>query len=735
MSQVISGEVQASTYIKLRVVCDYSGTSATFTLQGVRTNSYSGATYNSGTFTVNGIGSTSGTFYVYGGQQGVWQNMAAVSGSIPTSGATYSWSSSTGSLLSGSGSITIPAQSSPPSTPTFVSATGTHSTSGPQVRITARETNWGVGTGTYRLVFALFEADSNTGSWAGNRLESETSSSSTGDQTVTINNSSSPGYDSGSAMGFTILGGTKHNIGLYAGNGYSSAWARSGSVVVPYETPTVSSTLLASEATTTDTSIVFSAYMPSASNYADGVTATATITDLLSGTSVGTVTKTFDFSKTYTVNSVSVVGVDFDTADEASIEIQDGHSYSVSVTFARTALSGSTSAAGMAVINTPKSPSYSVTDKNSLYSVQLRLDGVLIGDISKIAQNLTWVRRRTMSGVDEIDFTLNDVVFASWLEERGRSIEEVLRPIALDCRIVRNGVDIVGGFLATMPGYQPNNASANLSMRFDGYLNLLGGVYIHPTAEQTLPMGEMIQKYVALADARASAAGKGYDFTAGEIGVETKVTQTFDGYKTIKDFIADRCDNVSGAGKFDLYFHPDRTYDVIADSDFGTVRSYTIQYPTQLNNISAITISASEVSGFASHIIAIGSGETSADETKSTVITSEATDSEAVKNYGYYEELLQDSSVSRQTTLDTSCASKLANTANVRWEPEITLTGRQVDPSPEGKNSIWIGDTVVINNREDKTGQTSGAFRVMELSVSVSATGAETITPTLERIV
>lgn len=369
------------------------------------------------------------------------------------------------------------------------------------------------------------------------------------------------------------------------------------------------------------------------------------------------------------------------------------------------------------------------------YELELRLDGVLIGDVRKLAQNLVWERRRTINGVDSISFTLNDVLFEKWCEDRNTTIVDLLKPIALDCRVIRNGVAVCGGFLATMPAYTPNGTSANLDLQFDGYLNLLGGVYIRPTATQTAPMADIIEGWIYDADSRAEAAGKAFGFVSGDLDNLATVTQTIDGYKTVKEAITDRADNITGAGIFDIYFHPDRTYDIKADNNFGVTRSYIINYPTQLNGISAVSISAQEVDGFASHVIAIGAGEVSADAEKNTAIVSEATNSDAVTEYGYYESLYQDSSISRQATLDGKATSEVANLSNPLWQPEIKLTGRQLAPSPSGDEAIWIGDRITINNTEDMTGQTSGQFRVQALSVSVTSSNAENITPVLERIV
>ena len=368
------------------------------------------------------------------------------------------------------------------------------------------------------------------------------------------------------------------------------------------------------------------------------------------------------------------------------------------------------------------------------YIIELRLNGVLIGNIQPLAQNLQWARRRTMAGVDSIDFTLNDVLFAEWCERRGTTIQEMLKPMALDCRIIRNGEPVIGGFLATMPAYSPRGTSADLALRFDGYTNLLAGVYMNPIGTQTGEAGSVFASWLQVADSRAAAAGKAFDFTAGEISVFPTIQQTFDNYKTIKDCIADRADNLTGAGQFDLYWDADRTYNIIKDADFGEeIVDYSIIYP-MAGTVGAVSISAPEVDGFASSMIAVGAGEISSDATKNTAITYTTTNYDAVVEYGYAETMYQDSSISVQATLERNAEARLEDASNGRWEPQITLSGRQVAPAPVGSKKIWIGDTVRIQNNEDMTGQTSGWFRVQELQVAVSAAGGEVITPVLKRI-
>lgn len=375
------------------------------------------------------------------------------------------------------------------------------------------------------------------------------------------------------------------------------------------------------------------------------------------------------------------------------------------------------------------------------YEVRLYLNGNLIGDVRPLAQNLQWTRRRTKVGADAIDFVLNDKLFNQWCEARNTSINELLKPLALECRIARNGVELLGGFLATMPAYQPLQTSANLNMHFDGFLNLLAGFYIRDTSTN-LPLGtvtgaagELVSQMIQMAETVASTAGKGYGFSEGEIGGLATITHSFDNYKTVKDWICDRCDNTTGAGPFDVYFHADKTYDIKSEDEFGdTITDWVANYPTILNGTSATSISAQEVSGFASAIIGLGAGEVSANADENTVLYRFDSDAAAVREYGYMETLYQESSISSGLTLENNIAAELLNAANPIWQPQITLHGRQVAPVPSGAAKIWIGDIITINNTLDLTGMTNGEFRVNELAVVVSAAGDETITPVLERV-
>lgn len=367
------------------------------------------------------------------------------------------------------------------------------------------------------------------------------------------------------------------------------------------------------------------------------------------------------------------------------------------------------------------------------YQIQLRLNGQPIGDVRELAENLRWTRNRTNYGIDAIEFSLNDQLFAKWCESYGTTIKAMLKPIALEARVIRNGEEIAGGFLASLPAYQPNQASATLQMRFDGYMNLLAGIILPPTALATKRANKFITDWIDIANARSTAAGKGFGFVPQSVQSLAMVQRTYDNYKSVKEAILEMTDNVDGAGQFDVIFNPDKSY-YITNSLGRTITDWQLYYPPRDGGQSIATISAPEVQGFASHVITLGAGETSSNPDQSTVITASSTDASAVAEFGYFETMTQYSSVSRQATLNSHNATDLHNATNLQWNPQITLFGRQTPPSPTADFGLWIGDQIYLENTADPTGMTTGWFEIEAIEVAVSATGAETVKPRLERV-
>ena len=207
MASVYSANYSTGTYTYTRVRVDYSGTSATAHLLYTRTNDYSGATScDAGTFTFGGV-STTFSATKYGAMTD--EEVASVSFTISTSGGTYTGSTSNAYLFSFSGSVTIPAQYTPPTGLTVSNLSATANT----VSGTVAVATWGEGTSTsdrYREINV-----SSTGTDDTRRYQKEYGSTKSSEITAT-NSSQQLG-------GMNITPNTFYYVWGYANNGGSYA--------------------------------------------------------------------------------------------------------------------------------------------------------------------------------------------------------------------------------------------------------------------------------------------------------------------------------------------------------------------------------------------------------------------------------------------------------------------------------------------------------------------------------
>lgn len=119
MATVYSAEQAIGSYNRIRIKCDYSGSSATLTIQFRRTSGYN-TTWRDTSARLIFNGQDKAADYDYTGYVGTdWVTLRpAISGyTISTSGGTYNWqfTNPLGGVLGCSGTITIPSQASKPS--------------------------------------------------------------------------------------------------------------------------------------------------------------------------------------------------------------------------------------------------------------------------------------------------------------------------------------------------------------------------------------------------------------------------------------------------------------------------------------------------------------------------------------------------------------------------------------------------------------------------------------------
>lgn len=196
----------------VRVKCDYSGTSATLTVQFKRRSDSYTTTWSDSSSTLTFNGTTKSASYSWTGTatSGSWISLASVSGySISVSGGSYSWSFNRGNssaVLYGSGTITVPAQATAPSGLSLTNVSVTSNT----VTGTVSITNWG-GAGDansrYRNLSVMATNDKPTSARRYQRVYGNTMSSA-----ITVNNSTEYGT-------MTIQPNTRYWLWWYATNG------------------------------------------------------------------------------------------------------------------------------------------------------------------------------------------------------------------------------------------------------------------------------------------------------------------------------------------------------------------------------------------------------------------------------------------------------------------------------------------------------------------------------------
>lgn len=216
MATVYSSEVSVGTYNRIRIKCDYSGTSATLSLQFRRTSATSSTWSDSGA-KLKFNGTTKSASYSYSGTVGTsWVTLKSnITGySISTSGGNYSWSlSKQYGQLSGSGNISIPSQGTAPTglDVDIVDATWN------SVTLNTTVGNWGSGSGAVRDGY-LLEVPYVAGV---DKYMTTYSGNTTSPVQLTINAETS-NYEF-SDVPFTVYGCHQYHTGLWANTSVGSS--------------------------------------------------------------------------------------------------------------------------------------------------------------------------------------------------------------------------------------------------------------------------------------------------------------------------------------------------------------------------------------------------------------------------------------------------------------------------------------------------------------------------------
>lgn len=356
------------------------------------------------------------------------------------------------------------------------------------------------------------------------------------------------------------------------------------------------------------------------------------------------------------------------------------------------------------------------------YEIQLRFAGTLIGNIYPITTARSW--SKVKNGVDQISFSVSMLKMQEWCEQRGTTLAEIVKPLKLDARVVRNGTPLLGGVLLEVPSYSlsNDNVDCELAFNFDGYLNIYSGLYIRPTLTySSQPLNRYLVDILNRANTLASNAGADTGVTLGHIDTLGNDQNTYDSYKAVKDALTEQTDNETGAGNFDIDFTYDRKFCIY--KEMGEDRTdLVIRYPSVRGAVNATSVSFDAWNSLATHVIGVGAGNGVGDGGAAiTAETSSSQDAFGISEFGYYEQVFQDSSISRKPTLQNKISGILEKGTKVLLTPTIGVAGNQLDLG----NTFWIGDRFSFENSFDPFVPTSATLRVLQLDCTIDDTGAE----------
>lgn len=360
--------------------------------------------------------------------------------------------------------------------------------------------------------------------------------------------------------------------------------------------------------------------------------------------------------------------------------------------------------------------------------IQIRYAGTLIGDICPITTSRGWTK--TLNGVDSIEFSVSLQEFANWCVERGTTMQQIIKPLKLDARVVRDGVPLLGGVLLEVPSYSLTNEDLDtvINFSFDGYLNLTAGLRIRPTVQYNERLDSYLVKILNAGLTRATNAGAPTGITIGtcsQLGVDQN---TYDSYKSVKDALTEQTDNTTGAGRFDIDFDYKREFRIY--KEMGEDRTDTvIHFPSVKNGLNATQVSYDAWSGIATHWIGVGAGNgVGAGGAALTTETTSSQDSAGLTEFGYYEDVFQDSSISILNTLKNKLSGQLAKSTKPTQVPSISLNSNAL----EFGKTFWIGDRFTFSNTSNGLLSSSGTYRVLEIAVKIDDVGSEDCTLKVE---
>lgn len=344
------------------------------------------------------------------------------------------------------------------------------------------------------------------------------------------------------------------------------------------------------------------------------------------------------------------------------------------------------------------------------YQLELWINGVQVGDITKLAQSRRFSLARNAS--EQLSFLMDLTAFEDYCESAGRAPQAMLEADVTDIRVKREGQYYFGVHVKDMQ-YNLNQGGVNVEVKCTGFLDLFADRYVTKNYDgvERVAIGLDL-----IATTQAGDSTNDFGVDPGVSQYNTHITDTERNY--VDQNVRDGLVNLTNLadGNFDFRFNYDRSIETFGQIGSNRPGSKFV-YPY---NIKGGTISHTATQLY-NYIIAIGSGF------GEEALRTETADGISRGNYKTRQKIVSFNSVSLQQTLDENASAYLQRVKNILELPKFNVSGAQADLSVLG-----VGDRVPVQVLGHPSIPLDGTYRIEQIEVSLDENDAEDISITVD---
>lgn len=343
------------------------------------------------------------------------------------------------------------------------------------------------------------------------------------------------------------------------------------------------------------------------------------------------------------------------------------------------------------------------------YELELWINGVQVGDVSRMAKSRSFVLRRNAS--EDLKFSMDLVAFERYCALAGREPLATLEPYVTDIRVKRMGQYLFGVQVVEV-NYTLAAGGISMEVRATGFLDLFKDRFI--TKTYTEEEATAIWRD-AIAETQSGDPTNDFGVTAGVQQYTTDVDRT---REYVDQNVRDLLVNLTALndGNFDFRFNYDRSFEIF--EQIGANRpgnKFTYPY-----NISGGTVPRSALNLY-NYIIGLGSGF------GEEALRSIQSDAASRLNYKTRQKIVTFNSVTEQETLDQNTSAYLERVKEILMLPSIKTDGIFCDLSV-----IGVGDRVPVEVQGHAAIPLNDTYRIEQIECSLDDNDAEDISLTID---